>query len=102
MTHDQHEHNPTPAIDPFDAFQTLDMRVGRITRVEVNDKARKPAYKLWLDFGPELGEKQSSAQFVDLYSPDDLTDRLVIAAVKPRRAAHRGLQEPGARPRPAG
>lgn len=81
MTHDQHEHNPAPAIDPLDAFQTLDLRVGRITRAEPNDKARTPAYKLWLDFGPDLGEKQSSAQLVDLYSPDDLLGRLVIAAV---------------------
>ena len=68
-------------IDPVDAFQTVDLRVGRIIRVEPNAKARKPSYKLWIDFGPDLGERQSSAQLVDLYSPDDLVDRLVIAAV---------------------
>ena len=45
----------------LDAFQELDMRVGRITRAEPNVGARKPAYKLWIDFGP-LGQKQSSVQ----------------------------------------
>lgn len=62
------------------AFETLDMRVGRIIRVEVNEGARKPSYKLWIDFGP-LGEKTSSAQLVDLYQPAELQGRLVVAAV---------------------
>jgi tRNA-binding protein len=62
------------------AFQVLDLRVGRILRVEPNAAARKPAYKLWLDFGP-LGEKTSSAQLVDLYQPEELVGRLVVAAV---------------------
>jgi tRNA-binding protein len=62
------------------AFQALDLRVGRILRVEPNIAARKPAYKLWLDFGP-LGEKTSSAQLVDLYQPGDLVGRLVLAAM---------------------
>ena len=62
------------------AFPVLDLRVGRIVRVEPNTAARKPAYRLWLDFGP-LGEKTSSAQLVDLYQPGDLVGRLVIAAV---------------------
>ena len=66
--------------DPVAAFQTLDLRVGRVLRVEPNEKARKPAYKLWIDFGP-LGEKRSSAQLVDLYRPDELVGRLVVAAV---------------------
>jgi tRNA-binding protein len=69
-----------PLIDGPAAFQALDLRVGRILRVEPNSGARKPAYKLWLDFGP-LGEKTSSAQLVDLYQPPDLVGRLVIAAV---------------------
>lgn len=64
----------------LEAFEQLDLRVGRITRCELNEKARKPAYKLWLDFG-ELGERTSSAQLTDLYTADDLTGRLVIAAV---------------------
>ncbi len=66
--------------DPVAAFQTLDLRVGRVLRVEPNEKARKPAYKLWIDFGP-LGEKRSSAQLVDLYRPEELVGRLVVAAV---------------------
>lgn len=66
--------------DPVAALQTLDLRVGRVLRVEPNEKARKPAYKLWIDFGP-LGEKRSSAQLVDLYRADELVGRLVIAAV---------------------
>jgi tRNA-binding protein len=66
--------------DPVAAFQTLDLRVGRVLRVEPNEKARKPAYKLWIDFGP-LGEKRSSAQLVDLYRPEELAGRLVVAAV---------------------
>ncbi len=56
------------------------MRVGRILRVERNAEARKPAYKLWIDFGP-LGEKQSSAQLVDLYGESELQGRLIVAAV---------------------
>jgi tRNA-binding protein len=67
-------------VSPTDAFHILDLRVGRILRVEPNDKARKPAYKLWIDFGP-LGEKTSSAQITSLYSVTALTNRLVIAAV---------------------
>ena len=62
------------------AFAALDMRVGRIVRAEPNAAARKPSYKLWIDFGP-LGEKTSSAQLVDLYSAEQLTGRLVVAAV---------------------
>ncbi|HEY2586733.1 MAG TPA: tRNA-binding protein [Tepidisphaeraceae bacterium] len=65
----------------MEAFGLLDLRVGRVQRVEVNEKARKPAYKLWINFGPSLGIKQSSAQLTDLYSADALTGRLVIAAV---------------------
>jgi tRNA-binding protein len=62
------------------AFHVLDLRVGRILRVEPNAAARKPAYKLWIDFGA-LGEKTSSAQLVELYQPADLAGRLVVAAV---------------------
>lgn len=62
------------------AFAALDLRVGRIVRAEPNAAARKPSYKLWIDFGP-LGEKTSSAQLVDLYPLGQLTGRLVVAAV---------------------
>lgn len=63
-----------------EAFGVLDMRVGRITRAEPNDRARKPSYKLWIDFGPE-GERRSSAQVAALYSQAELVGRLVIAAM---------------------
>ena len=67
-------------MDPLEAFAALDMRVGRVTRAEPNDGARKPAYKLWVDFGP-LGVKTSSAQLTARYTPDTLIGRQVIAAV---------------------
>jgi tRNA-binding protein len=70
----------TSPIDGLAAFQTLDLRVGRITRAELNPRARKPSYRLWIDFGP-LGERTSSAQLVDLYQPGDLVNRQVIAAL---------------------
>jgi tRNA-binding protein len=67
-------------VEPLQAFEILDLRVGRILRAEPNDRARKPAYKLWIDFGP-LGEKTSSAQLVARYRPGELEGRLVIGAV---------------------
>jgi tRNA-binding protein len=71
-------------MDPVEAFDILDMRVGRIVRCEPNEAARKPSFKMWIDLGepPEgLGVKQSSAQIKDLYEAEDLVGRLVIAAV---------------------
>jgi len=59
-------------------FEQVEMRVGRIVRAEPFPEARKPAYKLWIDFG-ELGEKRSSAQITGLYQPSDLVGRQVIA-----------------------
>jgi tRNA-binding protein len=67
-------------LDPIEAFETLDLRVGRILRAEPNERARKPSYKLLIDFGP-LGEKTSSAQLRALYSAEELIGRLVIAVV---------------------
>ena len=66
--------------DPVEAFNTLDLRVGRVLRAEPNERARKPSYKLWIDFG-QLGEKTSSAQLRSLYRAEELVGRLVIAAV---------------------
>ncbi|HEU5050985.1 MAG TPA: tRNA-binding protein [Gemmatimonadales bacterium] len=63
-----------------EAFETLEVRVGRITRAELNERARKPAYRLWIDFGPE-GERRSSAQLVSLYAAEELVGRQVIAAM---------------------
>ena len=72
----------------FDDFMKVDIRVGRVTRVEDFPAARKPAYKLWIDFGP-LGIKKSSAQLTRLYQKEDLLDRLVAAVVNfpPRQVA---------------
>lgn len=67
-------------MNPGEAFETLDLRVGRVLRAEANERARKPSYKLWIDFGP-LGQKTSSAQLRALYQADALVGRLVVAAV---------------------
>jgi tRNA-binding protein len=67
-------------LDAVQAFATLDLRVGRIVRAESNARARKPSYKLWIDFGP-LGQMTSSAQLTARYSTDELSGRLIVAAV---------------------
>ena len=67
-------------MNPLDAYAALDLRVGQVTRAEPNEGAKKPAFRLWIDFGP-LGVKQSSAQLTELYTPESLVGRLVVAAV---------------------
>jgi len=64
----------------FDEFLAVDMRVGRVTAVEDLPEARKPAWKLTIEFGPELGVKRSSAQITN-YARDELEGRLVVAVV---------------------
>jgi tRNA-binding protein len=68
-------------IISWDDFAKVEFRVGRIIEVEKFPEAHKPAYKLTVDFGPEIGTKRSSAQLTDLYRPEDLKDKLVVAVV---------------------
>jgi tRNA-binding protein len=73
----------------FEAFLDVDIRTGRVIQAEKFLRARKPAYKLWIDFGDELGVRKSSAQITDLYTVEELKDRLVLAVVNlpPRQVA---------------
>jgi tRNA-binding protein len=73
----------------YDDFAKVDIRVGRILQVEEFPQARKPAYKLRIDFGSAIGVKNSSAQITKYYDPSDLVGKLVLAVVNfpPRQIA---------------
>ncbi len=74
----------------FDDFTKLDIRVGTIIEAKNFKKARKPAYQLKVDFGEEIGTKNSSAQITELYTPEDLINKQVIGIVNfpPRQIAN--------------
>ena len=65
----------------WNEFETVELRVGTILRAERFPEARKPAYKVWVDFGPELGEKKTSVQITALYTPEELVGRQIIGVV---------------------
>lgn len=67
-------------MTPYEAFSSVDIRIGKVINVEVNEKAKKPAYKFWIDLG-ELGVKTTSAQYTRLYTVEELVGEYVVCVV---------------------
>lgn len=73
----------------FEDFERVDLRSGIVVKAEAFPRVKKPAYKVWVDFGPEIGVKQTSAQITRHYTPENLIGRLVVGCVnlEPRNIA---------------
>lgn len=83
-----------PGVISWDDFSKVDIRVGRIVAADPYPEARRPAYKLTVDFGPELGLKRSSAQLTVHYTPETLVGRHVAAVVNfPKKQIGKFLSE---------